>query len=46
MGGSLILGIILVGVGLAGLVGWGVIWPLALIVIGLAILLNSFRRQQ
>ncbi len=39
--GSLIFGIILLGVGLGNLVSWGLIWPLALIIIGLSILVRG-----
>ncbi|MDD5083286.1 MAG: hypothetical protein PHU08_07945 [Dehalococcoidales bacterium] len=44
--GSLIMGFILIGVGLGGLVGWGLVWPIVLIAIGLIIVLrNLFRRR-
>lgn len=39
--GSLILGIIFLGIGLGGLIGWVFIWPIALIIIGLIILLRG-----
>jgi hypothetical protein len=44
--GRLIFGIILICVGLAFIVGWGNWWPLILIVVGLAILLNSWLRRR
>jgi hypothetical protein len=40
--GSLILAIILIGLGLGNLTNWGVVWPLIIIVIGLSILLRGF----
>jgi hypothetical protein len=39
--GTLILGIVFLGVGLGDLVGWSVIGPVAVIVIGLALLLRG-----
>jgi len=39
--GSLVFAIILLAIGLGNLVGWGVIWPLVLIIIGLSILLRG-----
>lgn len=40
--GSVILGVILLAIGLQGLVGWGLIWPGALIIIGLFLLVRGF----
>jgi hypothetical protein len=40
--GTLIFGIFLLGVGLGNLVGWGVIWPVVLIIVGLSILVRGF----
>jgi hypothetical protein len=40
--GSIVFAIVLLAVGLGDLVGWGVIWPLALIIIGLSIVLRGF----
>jgi hypothetical protein len=40
--GTLIFGIFLLGVGLGNLVGWEVIWPVVLIIIGLSILVRGF----
>jgi hypothetical protein len=39
--GTFIFGLVLLAIGLGGAVGWGVIWPLVLIVVGLAILLRG-----
>lgn len=44
--GSLILAVILIGLGLGNLTNWGVVWPLIIIVIGLSILLRSFSRRR
>jgi hypothetical protein len=43
--GSLIFAIILLTIGLGNLVGWGTIWPLALIIAGVVILLGAFFRR-
>jgi hypothetical protein len=40
--GTLIFGIILLGIGLGDLIGWGVIWAVVLIIIGLSILVRGF----
>jgi hypothetical protein len=40
--GTLIFAIILLAIGLGNLVGWGLIWPLVLIIIGVAILARGF----
>jgi len=40
--GTLIFGVVLLAVGLGGIIGWGVVWPLVLIVIGAAILFGAF----
>lgn len=46
IGGSIVLGIILVALGLGGIVGFGILWPLILIAIGLAIVLTRvFERR-
>ncbi len=46
VGGTIIFGVILVGIGLGNLFGWDVIWPLVLIAIGASILLRGlFRRR-
>jgi uncharacterized membrane protein YjjP (DUF1212 family) len=40
--GTLIFAIILLAVGLGNLVGWDVIWPLVLIIVGVSILVRGF----
>jgi hypothetical protein len=40
--GTLIFAIILLGIGLGNLIGWGVIWPVVLIIVGLSILVRGF----
>ena len=45
-GGGFIIGIVLFGVGLAGLIGWAFIWPIVLIIIALAILIGAFARRK
>jgi hypothetical protein len=40
--GTLIFGIILLGIGLGDVIGWGAIWPVVLIIIGLSILVRGF----
>jgi hypothetical protein len=42
--GSLIFGVILLGIGLGEVVGWVTIWPLILIAIGVGVLLRGFLR--
>ncbi len=44
VGGTLILAVVLLGIGLGNLVGWSVIWPLILIAIGVSVLLRGFIR--
>lgn len=44
--GTFIFGLILLGIGLGDLVGWGVLWPLVLIAIGLSILLRGVLGRQ
>ena len=44
VGGSLIFGVILLGIGLGEVVGWVAIWPLILIAIGVGVLLRGFIR--
>jgi hypothetical protein len=43
--GSIIFALILLAIGLGNLGAWGVIWPLVLIIIGVAILLGGIRRR-
>lgn len=40
--GTLIFAIILLGIGLGDLIGWGVIWAVVLIIIGASILVRGF----
>ncbi len=40
--GTFIFGVVLLAVGLGGIIGWGVVWPLVLIVIGVAVLFGAF----
>jgi hypothetical protein len=44
VGGTLILAVVLVGIGLGNVFGWDVIWPLILIAIGVSVLLRGFIR--
>ena len=44
--GGFIVGLILLGIGLGGLIGWGVVWPVVLILIGLLIVLRGFARRR
>jgi Na+/melibiose symporter-like transporter len=44
--GTIIWGLILVGIGLGGLYGWDVIWPLIVIAIGLSILVGGLTRRR
>jgi hypothetical protein len=39
--GSLILGLVLIGIGLGNLLSWNVIWPLILIILGVFILVRG-----
>ncbi len=43
--GTLILALVFLGIGLGDWVGWGIIWPIVLIVLGAAFLLGGFRRR-
>lgn len=43
--GSVIFGFILLGIGLGMIVGWGMVWPLLLIAIGVSIVLSRFVRR-
>ena len=40
--GSLIFGVILLALGLGEVIGWGVIWPVVLIALGVVILVRGF----
>ncbi len=44
--GTIILAVILIGIGLGNIFSWEVIWPLVVIGIGLAILLGGFWRRK
>lgn len=46
VGGSIIFGLILIGLGLGNLVSWNLLWPLILIGIGLAVLLGGLLRKR
>jgi hypothetical protein len=46
IGGTVIIGIILIGVGLGDIVGWSYTWPIILIVIGVLILGRVFWRRR
>ena len=41
VGGTLIFGVILLGIGLGGIFGWNLTWPLILIAIGVGLLLRG-----
>ena len=45
VGGSLVLGFVLVGVGLGQLLGWEIVGPLVLIAIALSIIIGVLRRK-
>ncbi len=44
--GTIILGVILIGVGLGNIFSWDVVWPLVVIGIGVAVLLGGFLRRK
>ncbi len=44
--GTIIFGVILIGVGLGNIFSWEVVWPLVVIGIGVAILLGGFLRKK
>jgi hypothetical protein len=44
--GGFILGFILLGIGLGGMIGWGVFLPLLLIALGLLVLWRAFARRR
>ena len=46
VGGSIIFGIVLIGLGLGNLVSWNLIWPLILIGIGFSILMGGLLRKR
>lgn len=45
VGGTVIIGIVLLGVGLGDMIGWQYTWPAILIVVGLAIISGIFLRR-
>ena len=45
-GGSFIIGLILLGAGLGGLVGWRFVWPVVLILIALLIIFRGVMRRR
>ena len=45
-GGSFIIGLVLIGIGLGGLVGWQFVWPVVLIIIALVIIFRGFYRRR
>ncbi len=44
--GSIIFGVILLGLGLGNIVGWSVVWPVVLIGLGISILARGFFRSR
>lgn len=46
VGGTLIFGLVLIGIGLGDVFGWTVIWPLILIGLGLSIILRGVMRNR
>ncbi len=46
VGGTVIIGIILLGVGIGDIVGWNYTWPVILIVIGIVIIGSIFFRKR
>ncbi|MGD0916811.1 MAG: hypothetical protein ABSB22_10155 [Thermodesulfobacteriota bacterium] len=45
IGGTIVIGIILLGVGLGHLLGWNYVWPIILIAIGVIIIVQAFSRK-
>ena len=45
-GGSFIIGLVLIGVGLGDLVGWQFVWPIILIIIALVIIFRGVYRRR
>jgi hypothetical protein len=43
--GSIIIAIILIGIGLGDLIDWGIIWAVILIILGITILTRGLRRR-
>jgi hypothetical protein len=46
VGGTLIFGLVLIGIGLGDVFGWTIIWPLILIGLGLSIILRGVMRNR
>jgi hypothetical protein len=44
--GSIIIAVILIGIGLGDLINWGIIWAVVLIVLGIAILTRGLRGRK
>lgn len=45
VGGTLILGVILLGIGLGNLINWSILFPLIIIALGISIILRGFSRR-
>jgi hypothetical protein len=45
-GGTIIIGIVLLGIGIGGLVGWTYIWPAILIIVGIILIARVFFRRR
>jgi len=46
IGGSLITGVVFIGIGLGNFFGWDIIWPLVLIAAGVSVLVGGFARRR
>jgi hypothetical protein len=44
--GSIIIALVLIGIGLGDLIDWGIIWAVILIILGITILTRGFRRSK
>jgi nitric oxide reductase large subunit len=44
VGGTLILALVFIGIGLGNFFGWGIIWPLIIIAIGLSLIVRALVR--
>lgn len=45
VGGTLVLGVILLGIGLGNLINWSILFPLIIIALGLSIIVRGFTRR-
>lgn len=45
VGGTLVLGVILLGIGLGNLINWSILFPLIIIALGISIILRGFSRR-